>query len=170
MTAPNPSRRNFLRGKFAETDASILRPPGASACFEQQCTECGKCQDACPENIIVIGKDRRPVVNFDLGACTFCSACADVCPTDALKPDLVSEWSWRAEAGESCLSSQGITCRACEDACEPLAIRFRLSTGGKSHPVIDISQCTGCGDCAYSCPARAITFVKMDIGRARERK
>ncbi|WP_420410989.1 ferredoxin-type protein NapF [Roseibium sp.] len=162
MTAPNPSRRNFLRGKFAETDAAILRPPGATAFFDQKCTECGKCSDACPENIIVIGNDRRPVVNFEIGACTFCSACADICPTEALDPARVPDWDWKAEVGDSCLSHQGITCRACEDVCEPRAIRFRLSTGGKSHPVFDISQCTGCGECAYSCPARAISFAKME--------
>lgn len=162
MTAANPSRRNFLRGKISETDAVVMRPPGATARFDALCTECGKCAEACPENIIVTGKDRRPLVDFNMGSCTFCADCVDFCPEDALDLASLADWHWKAVIGEQCFSLQGITCRTCEDVCELRAIRFRPAVGGKSQPNLDMAQCTGCGECAYSCPARAITFAKME--------
>jgi ferredoxin-type protein NapF len=62
----------------------------------------------------------------------------------------------------SCLSLNGISCRACEDACDPRAIRFRLMTGGRATPVLDEALCTGCGECAYTCPAGAVAFEKAE--------
>ncbi len=162
MTAANPSRRNFLRGKFSEADVVVMRPPGVAVRFDELCTECGKCAEACPESIIVTGKDRRRFLDFSRGSCTFCADCIEACPEDALDLASLSDWNWKAAIGDACLSLQGVTCRACEDACEPRAIRFRPAVGGKPEPNLDMAQCTGCGECSYSCPARAITFAKME--------
>ncbi len=160
VTTPNPSRRNFLRGKFNQADADVMRPPGASADFDQLCTECGDCVSACPESIIRIGEDRRPVVDFSLGSCVFCRECVKVCSPGALADSRVETWPWKAAIKQNCLSIQGVMCRTCEDVCEARAIRFKLEAGGKSRPELNQSQCTGCGACAYSCPSHAITFVR----------
>ncbi|MHA3979805.1 ferredoxin-type protein NapF [Halovulum sp. GXIMD14794] len=139
-----------------------MRPPGSVQDFHDLCTGCGDCIVSCPEGIIVRDEDRLPVVDFVHGACTFCGACAEVCPAGALAAGHVADWPWRARITDSCFSLRGITCRACEDVCEPRAIRFRLATGGRSRPVLDLDQCTGCGDCAHACPADAVSFDRRD--------
>jgi len=45
----------------------------------------------------------------------------------------------------SCLSFNGITCRACDENCQTDAIRFNLMTGGRSVPPVKEESCTGCG-------------------------
>lgn len=162
------SRRAFLKlGGHADPDA--MRPPGTNAALlSEYCKTCGACAQACPEQIIVLGKGNYPVLDFALGACTFCGACADACPSGAFSSEVEPEWLWKAEVTSTCLSLQGISCRACEDACEPAAIRFRLAIGGKSEPLIDQHQCTGCGACAYQCPAAAVTFKRTQPNREED--
>ena len=162
MTKSDTSRRNFLLGKLNSSGPDVMRPPGATPAFERDCTRCGDCLKVCPTAIIVVGEDRLPRLDFSDGACTFCGECAKVCPTEALDPDLLADWRWKAEVTEACLSLKGIMCRACEDVCEPRAIRFRLEPGGRSRPVIDVRQCTGCGACAQCCPASALTFFEEE--------
>lgn len=72
------------------------------------------------------------------------------------------DWPWTATITDTCLSLGGISCRACEDACEPRAIRFRLMTGGRAAPTLDPEQCTGCGECAFTCPTGAVSFEQRD--------
>lgn len=162
-TAVSVSRRAFLK---LSTEAKVdgIRPPWAAEnSFSEICTGCNDCAEACPEKIILPAGDRRPVVDFSLGACTFCGACADACATGALDPSTELAWPWKAEISNACFSLQGITCRACEDVCEPRAIRFRLTLGGKSEPVLDFDQCTGCGACSYACPANAVSFKMIQL-------
>lgn len=162
------SRRAFLKlGGRAAPD--VLRPPGTNAALlTEHCKGCSACVDACPEQIIVAGAGNFPVLDFSRGACTFCAACADACPSGAFSKDIVPQWSWKAGITSACLSLQGISCRACEDACEPRAIRFRLAPGGKSEPVLDQHQCTGCGACAYQCPAAAVTFTRVEPNKEED--
>ncbi|RYH11723.1 ferredoxin-type protein NapF [Tropicimonas sp. IMCC6043] len=157
---PIPSRRDFLRGEIRTPD--ILRPPGATVRgFERACTGCGDCIAACPEAIIQ--SDPRGGVLLDLasGACTFCGACGRACPTDALAEERQGDWPWVAQVSQECLSLNRISCRACEDSCEARAIRFHLQVGGVSRPIIDDSACTGCGACVGSCPAAAVSLVRV---------
>ncbi|MDO5612177.1 MAG: ferredoxin-type protein NapF [Paracoccus sp. (in: a-proteobacteria)] len=160
MSATPSARRNFLRGRFQRLDDDAMRPPWAVAGMADLCSGCGDCARACPQAIIVPDDDRRPVVDFRRDACTFCRACADACETGALDPEQPLDWPWRATVSDACLSAQGVYCRACEDSCDPLAIRFRLQTGGRSFPVIDFGQCTGCGACSSICPSLAISFIR----------
>ncbi|WP_424928339.1 ferredoxin-type protein NapF [Amaricoccus tamworthensis] len=154
-----PSRRSFLRGHFARETERHMRPPGAGPDFMDLCTRCGDCVSACPESIIIKTPSDGPRIDFSNGACTFCQECAQACPTGALAESVTPGWDWRAEVQDNCFSLGGIACRACEDGCGERAIRFRLQTGGRSVPLIDQDACTGCGECAFVCPAGAITFT-----------
>ena len=139
-----------------------MYPPGAQDAFPELCTNCGACVTACPEAIIVKAGSALPTVDFNRGASTFCSACSAACPSGALLPDNTALWPWRAAIQTNCLSFQGVACRACEDACEPRAIRFRLMTAGRAVPEIDRNTCSGCGECAFTCPAQAVRFERVD--------
>ncbi len=157
-TTHMPERRAFLRGRFH--DEEILRPPGALelASFVETCTRCGDCAAECPRAIITADADGFPMVDVNARGCTFCGACAEACSPAAIQP--AQEWIYRAGVSDSCLSVQGVTCRACEDHCDESAIRFRLMTGGRSAPQIDPEICTGCGACVSPCPSNAITVER----------
>lgn len=155
-----PARRNFLGGRFRRLDANAMRPPRAVPGMEDICTGCGDCARACPQAIILFDRDDRPVVDLTRGECIFCGDCVAACPEGALDADAGADWPWRAQITARCLSLQGVFCRACEDSCDTRAIRFRLETGGRSQPLIDAAQCTGCGACASVCPSHAVGFVR----------
>ena len=159
------SRRAFLRSFAPSEGRRSIRPPGSDpARFEELCRDCDRCLGACPEKIIVADGDGRAVVDFERGGCTFCGACAESCPTRALDPARLGDWPWRAAVAESCLSMNGVACRACQDACDARAIRFRLRVGGRADPSVDLQACTGCGACAGACPIGAIAFETTGLG------
>lgn len=139
-----------------------MRPFGAVAAelFDRRCDGCTKCAEACPQGLIVMDEDGRARADLRRGECTFCEACIAACPTQALTPECRADWTWAARISDGCLARNGVTCRTCEDVCEPGAIRFRLQTGGRASPEISEASCTGCGACAASCPAGAITFAR----------
>lgn len=143
----------------------VMRPYGAVAedIFARRCDGCGDCVAACPQGIVLIAQDGKAQVDLARGECTFCEKCITACPAGALVPEGRADWTWRAEIADDCLAFQGVTCRACEDFCDPRAIRFRLETGGRALPQIDGAACTGCGACAGGCPAGAITFARKTL-------
>ena len=158
-TTHSPKRRAFLKGKFDEE--GVLRAPGAldMSRFVEACTRCGDCAAHCPQAIITADADGFPMVDISARGCTFCGVCSDVCDAGAI---LASDsWSYRPTVADTCLSKQGVACRACEDHCDESAIRFRLMTGGRSAPLIDPENCTGCGACVAPCPSDAITVGRM---------
>ncbi|MCB1339525.1 MAG: ferredoxin-type protein NapF [Pseudooceanicola sp.] len=140
-----------------------MRPPGAQPEFVRLCDGCGACARACPQGIIAGNASAGPEVRLDTRACTFCQDCARACPTGALAVMEQPGWDWRATVDATCLSMNGIACRACEDACDERAIRFRLMIGGRAAPGIDPDQCTGCGACAPVCPSGSIGFIVPEI-------
>ncbi|MGR3714635.1 MAG: ferredoxin-type protein NapF [Shimia sp.] len=155
----SPNRRSFLKGQFERSGE--MRPPGAvdSSMFAETCTRCGDCAASCPQAIITADDEGFPKVDLSKRECTFCGECATACGPNAILA--ADGWDWRASVAETCLSLGGVACRACEDHCDARAIRFQLHTGGRSEPLIDLDSCTGCGACAASCPAGAISFVQL---------
>ena len=150
------SKRDMLHGRIGQQ--AQQRPPGAIFMFEDACTGCADCVSACPTQIIEIETCGLAKIDLTKGQCLFCSQCAETCQPSALIP--VEGWSVRASITASCLSYNGTLCRACEDQCEEQAIAFRLLTGGRSLPVIDLDRCTGCGACAAPCPTQSISFFE----------
>lgn len=150
------SRRSILRGRLTPP-APTLRLPWAvdDARFTANCTRCGDCIRACPEQIIAKADGGFPQVQFDLGACTFCHACVDVCERPIFQSD-EKPWHAIANINAQCLTQQQVFCQNCKDACDAGAIRFRFGSNGISHPVIDSDACTGCGACVAPCPTHAI--------------
>lgn len=151
------SRFNFLRGRF-RGDPDAVRPPWTTDAFADDCDRCGRCERACPEQIITQDRAGYPSVDFAAGSCTFCSACVDVCPTGALVRDGDrAPWGLKADIGAGCLSVNGVDCRVCGDHCEARAIRFRPLGRGRWLPEIAGASCTGCGACVGPCPVKAIS-------------
>ncbi len=66
-----------------------------------------------------------------------------------------------AQIGPACVEPRGVTCRRCGESCDVGAITFRLMRGG-AQPLLDISTCTGCGDCLAVCPVSAIALMGRD--------
>ena len=151
-------RRLFLHSSRLSSTAT--RPPGAQqeAQFLDLCTRCGDCIRACPTQIIVSADGGYPSLNFTAGQCTFCLRCVHSCTANALQPSLVGAWQLQAMIGPTCLTSNGVECRICGEACEAQAIRFPPTAGGVAHPYFDAGQCSGCGACIAPCPTQAISM------------
>lgn len=67
-----------------------------------------------------------------------------------------------AVIGPDCIAyAQNVVCRSCGDACGVVAIRFSPRVGGAAYPVVLAERCTGCGECAPTCPASAITLAAL---------
>jgi ferredoxin-type protein NapF len=149
---------------FVTPEDTSLRPPWSRVgdAFDQACTRCGKCADACPTHVLRIENGRLRVDYAD-GECTFCGACATVCPEPAFDMAALAAnarpWNVGARIDNTCLARLGVECSSCGDACEAHAIRFRVHGGSLPDPRVDPHLCTGCGACVRVCPASAITVV-----------
>lgn len=140
-----------------------LRPPWSKQEneFTELCAQCGDCEKACPQEIIVQGHAGYPIVDFSSAGCTFCGACADSCDYGCfLSPQYRTgaAWSYIATVSDLCVETKGVSCRMCEEACDSHALRFRPRAGGKHHLIIDPESCTGCGACISLCPVEAISI------------
>ena len=79
----------------AKGPSALLRPPGSQseADFMATCVKCGKCQQACPYQAIVMAPASEgaaagtPCIDPRRQACRMCQdfPCVQVCPTQALR-------------------------------------------------------------------------------------
>lgn len=164
---------------------ALLRPPGAldELAFLTACTRCDKCLRACPESAI-----RRAPSQAGLSAgtpyvdplsipCVLCSdlPCIPACPEGALVwpkreteegPAAVRMGTASIQAA-ACLTyahaeREAEDCRVCVDRCPfpEVAITMTLPVEGSlAHPQVDPARCTGCGLCAFACPAPVPAIV-----------
>ncbi len=155
-------RRQLLRGDPRGIRLP-RRPPWAlpEPAFTESCTRCDDCVRACWAGILVRGSGGFPEVRFETSGCDFCGDCLKACRHGALSapwPAPSLAWRWKAAISDRCLSLRGIVCRACGDACDTEAIRFRLMTGGRARPDVDADACNGCGECLAVCPEGAVSL------------
>ncbi len=154
----NLARRRLFTG--GGTDAHQLLPWIISEQqFYDQCSRCSACSFACTENIIVKTSGGFPGIDFQQGECTFCYACADACEMPLFHPIAQQPWQQQVVVQSSCLAHQGVTCRSCEDHCEPQAINFPPKIGGQAMPSINSDLCNGCGACIQPCPTNALQMT-----------
>lgn len=145
-----------------------LRPPGAlpEAQFLTACTHCTACQDACPHHSIrrlgpeFGGAADTPAIIPGESPCYLCEEmpCIAACEPRALLPLSRREVAMGLAVIDmaNCYVAQGQPCDYCVTRC-PLrgeAIRF----DERGTPRVQENGCTGCGVCAYLCPARAIAI------------
>ncbi len=138
-----------------------LRPPWfrAEALRAGACDACGACVRACPRDLLLLGRDGAPEIDFARGGCDFCQACLQACERGVFAaPASGRPWRYKATVGAECLAFQGLVCQLCEQYCENGAISFDLFAGGFALARVGTADCSGCGACIAACPADAITI------------
>lgn len=146
--------------------ARWVRPPYAleEVEFPQACTQCDKCIEACPHDVIFKlspGTGRvtagTPALNLLNKGCRLCEdwPCVAACEPGALKLPAAEETGERrlprlASAyinKKVCLPYSGPECGACAASCPvPGALIWH-----GTRPEIDPEKCTGCGMCREEC-------------------
>lgn len=99
---------------------------GVAVVNPEKCGACGKCVEACPNNLIVI-RPYKQKVDVRCSSKDPGKIAKDVCKN-------------------SCIG-----CKLCEKKCPEGAI-----TVTDNHATIDYSKCTNCGNCASACPRKCI--------------
>ncbi len=170
-TSVNRSRRQWLLGR-AHKNIEAHRLPWLvnNDSFVDDCTLCGKCIQACPENIIVKGDGGFPEIDFHRGDCQFCYECASVCVDVNFYPRSKAPWTLKAVISNevhthqnTCLVNQSVMCQTCKDFCEFDAITLVQSVGHVARPKVDTALCSGCGACVSACPSQAISMASEGI-------
>ena len=141
-------------------EAVVVRPPYYSDldAFATECQKCeAQCASLCQEQIIIIGEDKTPYLDFSKRGCTYCDECAVACPSDVLLVENKSQiFASIVINKDKCLSWQGVMCFSCKDPCLENAIDFKAMF----MPEIN-EKCTNCGFCIGRCPAEAIDILKV---------
>jgi ferredoxin-type protein NapF len=141
-----------------EKEDLILRPPyyNDESAFAIECQNCeGMCATSCQEQIIIIGEDKTPYIDFSKSGCTYCDDCATACTPNVLQVENKKLLDAKVDIAQSaCMSWDGVMCFSCKDPCLEDAIEFKAMF----MPVIDQEKCTSCGFCISRCPSYAINI------------
>jgi ferredoxin len=158
--------------------------------FLERCIRCGQCMKICPNNALHPALDEggveglwTPVLVPRIGYCEpTCTLCTQVCPTGALRTigedqKLGSGQAQMFKLGTAfmdrgrCLPwAMGTPCIVCEEFCpiSPKAIWFQeeeIQVRGKpvkvKRPIVDPSQCNGCGACEFVCPVHDKAAIRV---------
>lgn len=150
------NKRNLFRRTTLNLTGKLLPWVKDQQQFINECTQCGDCQLACPEKIIVKGDGGFPNINFNLGECDFCGKCATSCSLPLFNDIKTTPWSIKAQISDECLANKNVYCRSCAESCETQALTFQI--GISSVPKINLALCNGCGACVAPCPTQSITI------------
>jgi len=147
--------------KEKQEEIVIMRPPyfGDENAFDIECQNCeGLCATSCQEQIIIIGEDKTPRLDFSKSGCTYCDDCATACTPNVLTLESKKLIDIDVVISQtSCMSWEGVMCFSCKDPCLEDAIDFKAMF----MPTINTDKCTSCGFCISRCPSYAInTEVK----------
>lgn len=156
------SKRHFFLRKSAVSSTPRLPWIAHPERFTDLCTRCGKCQEACKQQIIIIGDGGYPQVDFQHSECTFCYQCAAVCPEPIFLPQTEVPWQAKINISEACLAKKNIECRSCGETCETMAIQFQIQLGKVAQPILYLDDCNGCGACVSICPTSAISIKHLN--------
>lgn len=153
----NLSRRGLFRGRLSAPEPETRLPWSLSwPDFVADCTRCGDCLTACPEQILVKGDGGFPTLDFSRGECTFCTECVSACELPLFRPVTEAPWDYVAHIEAGCLAHEQVFCQRCQDSCEHNAIRFSPQLGRVPTPSIALELCNGCGACVADCPVGSI--------------
>jgi ferredoxin-type protein NapG len=146
--------------------------------FEQVCSQCGYCVEACPASAIRLDPhglagDGFPYILPADQPCVVCDslACMKSCPSGALKlvDRLAIHLGSATVNSATCLREAGENCTLCIDVC-PLAAEDHTASGALAALFINDQTgrirvrkniCIGCGLCESRCPTDppAITII-----------
>ena len=136
----------------------IVRPPYYHDinAFDIECQNCeGLCATSCQEQVIIIGADKTPRIDFSKSGCTYCDDCATVCEPNVLTLEAKKLIDVDVVISKSsCMSWEGVMCFSCKDPCLEDAIEFKAMF----MPTINAEKCTSCGFCISRCPSYAINL------------
>ena len=168
----------------------MLRPPGALAelAFQSACVRCGLCVEACPYDILKLGRLFQPIATgtpFFIARTGPCEMCEDIpcqvaCPTGALVPDLKNIDAARMGVAvlidqENCLNFQGLRCDVCYRVCplidKAITLEMHRNTRTGHHavfiPTVHSDVCTGCGKCEQACVLEKAAIKVLPVALAK---
>lgn len=81
-----PNDHNYPGSDETNCLAPVARPFGALPewAFQEACLSCGDCAAVCPQTLIALDEQRRPVLT-NARSCGRCGLCADVCMNGAIE-------------------------------------------------------------------------------------
>lgn len=155
------SEGRIIQQKDSGSMPGIMLPPGAPSVenFLKNCTQCYQCVADCPHEVIRVYRqeDSRfygfPVIEPRLQPCHLCEElpCVKACKDGAIQKDHFTGSIGKAVLfKDRCLVSEGYLCMSCINACPKIGQAIQRGTDG--FPVIFEAECTGCGECEFSCP------------------
>jgi ferredoxin-type protein NapF len=164
-------RRAFVRGAMLTSEGrqryqNTVRALGPAPPWHygrlqaDVCAQCDQlCATSCQQNIISIHPAEHalagvPYLDLQHGGCTWCGACADVCPMNIQRTTEQPRFAQVSLNTANCLAWNGVICVSCQSHCDYQAIH----RDQRSRIEIDVSTCTGCGNCISVCPEAAITM------------